>query len=119
MTTTSTVHTKPIEPIEGCVASALQIVGNKWTALLIRDLATGSKRFSALERSLEGISPRTLSQRLTDLEEHYIVTKQTYAESPPRTEYALTEKGKALIPILRQMAKWGEEYPQSCKDSAS
>ena len=114
MTTNATLAAKPIEPIEGCVASALQILGNKWTALLIRDLSTGSQRFCALERSLDGISPRTLSQRLTDLEEHGIVTKETYAEAPPRTEYALTEKGEALIPILRQMANWGEKYPKSC-----
>jgi DNA-binding HxlR family transcriptional regulator len=109
MTTQNT--STPIETIDGCVASALQVLGNKWTALLIKELAAGPQRFCGLERLLPGISPRTLSQRLDDLEAHAIITKQTFAEMPPRTEYQLTKKGVALIPILRQMAAWGEKYP--------
>lgn len=106
--------THPIEKIDGCVASALAVLGNKWTALIIKELTSGPQRFSGLERLLPGISPRTLSQRLDDLEAHHIVTRQTFAEVPPRCEYALTEKGQALIPILRQMAAWGEQYPSNC-----
>jgi DNA-binding HxlR family transcriptional regulator len=102
---------KPIETTTGCMAAALQILGNKWTALIIRDLSTGCQRFCTLERSLGGISPRTLSQRLDDLEQFGIVTRKTFAEVPPRTEYTLTQKGHDLIPILRQMAEWGEKYP--------
>lgn len=102
--------TEAIEKRVGCVASAMQIIGNKWTALILRDLAGGSKRFSELEKSIEGINPRTLSQRLDDLEQQSILTKQSYAEVPPRTEYALTEKGQDLIPVLRQMAAWGDKY---------
>jgi DNA-binding HxlR family transcriptional regulator len=99
-----------IEPKDGCVARAMEIIGNKWTALILRDLASGNCRFSELERSLQGISPRTLSQRLDDLEAQKIVTKASYAEVPPRTEYTLTKKGNDLIPLLKQMANWGVKY---------
>jgi DNA-binding HxlR family transcriptional regulator len=99
-----------IEKNPGCVAEALSIMGNKWTALLIMELAKGPARFCGLEKSLEGISPRTLSQRLDDLEEESVITKKKFAEVPPRVEYKLTEKGKDLIPILRSMATWGDKY---------
>ena len=102
--------TTPLEPHIGCIASAMQIIGNKWTALILRDLSTGSKRFSELEKSVGNINPRTLSQRLDDLEEHGIITRQTFAEVPPRCEYTLTEKGRDLIPVLKQMATWGTKY---------
>jgi DNA-binding HxlR family transcriptional regulator len=108
-----------LETKVGCIASAMEIIGNKWTALILRDLTTGPKRFSELERSLKdsrgangisSISPRTLSQRMDDLEAHGIVTRQIFAEMPPRCEYTLTSKGEDLIPILKQMAVWGEKY---------
>jgi DNA-binding HxlR family transcriptional regulator len=95
----------------GCIASAMQIIGNKWTALILRDLATCEHRFCELEKSVGNINPRTLSQRLDELERHGIITKQSFAEVPPRTEYRLTDKGRDLIPTLRQMATWGEKYP--------
>lgn len=101
---------KPLESKIGCIASAMQIIGNKWTALILRDLTTGPKRFCELEKSVGNINPRTLSQRLDDLEEHGIVTRQSFAELPPRTEYSLTEKGADLIPVLKQMAAWGEKH---------
>lgn len=88
----------------------MEIIGNKWTALILRDLAAGEKRFLELQRSVGNINPRTLSQRLDDLETHGIITKQTYAEVPPRCEYALTQKGFDLIPVLKQMAAWGNKY---------
>lgn len=100
-----------IEPSIGCIASAMKIIGNKWTALLLRDLATGPKRFTELEKSVDGINPRILSQRLDELEMHGIITKQTYRQMPQRIEYTLTPKGQDLIPILRQMASWGAKYP--------
>ena len=98
------------EPRTGCIASAMEIIGNKWTALILRDLTTGSKRFTELEKSVGNINPRTLSQRLDDLERCDIITKQSFAEVPPRTEYSLTEKGQDLIPVLEQMAAWGDKY---------
>ena len=77
---------------------------------MIRDLSTGSRRFCELERSLEGISPRTLSLRLRALEEHGIVERHTYPEVPPRVEYALTEKGKALVPLIEDMRTYGKRW---------
>ncbi len=102
-----------IESHSGCVASAMAIVGSKWTALILRDLADGSKRFSELERSLIGISPKTLSQRLDELEKHEIITKKHFHEVPPRIEYTMTEKGLDLVPLLKQMANWGSKYYNS------
>ena len=102
----------PLEPRIGCIAHAMEIIGNKWTALILRDLTSGPKRFGELEKSLRGISPRTLSQRLDDLEAQAIITRTTYAEMPPRCEYTLTAKGEALMPILKQMAVWGAKYYQ-------
>jgi DNA-binding HxlR family transcriptional regulator len=107
--TLSAVTTK-LESKEGCIASAMKIIGNKWTALLLRDLFGGPKRFGELERSLAGISPRTLSQRLDDLERCGIILKRAYQEAPPRTEYSLTGKGNDLVPVLQQMAAWGTKY---------
>lgn len=104
------VLSKPIEPRVGCIASALEIVGSKWTALILRDLFSGPKRFCELEKSVGNINPRTLSQRLDALEEHGIITKLAFAEVPPRTEYTLTQKGRDLLPILKQMAAWGTKY---------
>lgn len=102
--------TNTLEPRVGCIASAMEIIGNKWTALILRDLCTGPKRFSELERSVGNINPRTLSQRLDDLERHRIITKRNFAEVPPRIEYALTQKGEDLVPVLQQMSAWGEKY---------
>lgn len=103
-----------IEPHSGCIASAMEIIGNKWTALILRDLASGPKRFSQLEKSVGTINPRTLSQRLDDLETSNIITKQSFAEVPPRVEYALTQKGMDLVPVLEQMAAWGNKYYSGC-----
>src|ERR1700743_3170001 len=100
---TTSVKTKPIEPKVGCIASAMEIIGNKWTALILRDLFPGPRRFCELEKSVGNINPRTLSQRLDDLEAHGIVTKQSFAEVPPRTEYTLTPTGADLLPVLEQM----------------
>ena len=96
---------------EGRVATCLEVLGNKWTALILTNLLDGPLRFTALEQSLDGISPRTLSQRLDDLEAHGVITKKTFHEVPPRVEYTLTPKGRDFIPILNQMAAWGSKYP--------
>ena len=92
------------------VCLTAEIICGKWTLLLVRDLAEGCSRFSELERSLAGISPRTLSLRLRALEEAGIVERNTYAEVPPRVEYALTDKGKALLPIINDMRSYGEKW---------
>jgi DNA-binding HxlR family transcriptional regulator len=89
------------------VCKTAEIVCGKWTLLVIRDLAEGRSRFCELERSLQGISPRTLSLRLRALEEEGIVERQTFPEVPPRVEYALTEKGRALVPLIEDMRTYG------------
>ena len=97
--------------MESCPVSACaEILGGKWTILLIRDLADGRCRFCELERSLEGISPRTLSLRLRALEEQGIVERKTFPEVPPRVEYSLTEKGQALVPIIDGMREYGRHW---------
>lgn len=104
-------RTKPkLEERDGCIACAANILGSKWTALILRDLAVGPRRFKDFEQSLQGISPRTLSQRLDELENEGVVTKQSFAEVPPRVEYTLTKKGQDLLPILKSMATWGTKY---------
>jgi DNA-binding HxlR family transcriptional regulator len=92
------------------VCRTAEVVCGKWTLLLVRDLADGCSRFCELERSLQGISPRTLSLRLRALEEEGIVERHTFSEVPPRVEYALTEKGRALLPIVDGMRAYGEEW---------
>lgn len=92
------------------VVATAQIVCGKWTLVLLRDLAAGPCRFTELQRSLEGISPRTLSARLRALEQEGIVVRQEYAESPPRVEYRLTDKGVDLLPIVHAMRTYGSRW---------
>jgi DNA-binding HxlR family transcriptional regulator len=101
------------------VCRTAEVVCGKWTLLVIRDLAAGSSRFCELERSLEGISPRTLSLRLRALEDEGIVERHTYPEVPPRVEYALTEKGKALVPLIEDMRSYGSRWLQREKTPAA
>jgi DNA-binding HxlR family transcriptional regulator len=92
------------------VCRTAEIVCGKWTLLVIRDLAEGRSRFCELERSLLGISPRTLSLRLRALEEEGVVERQTFPEVPPRVEYVLTAKGRALVPLIENMRTYGTEW---------
>src|SRR6201997_4227318 len=89
------------------IARTLDIVGERWTILILRDLVTGGPRkFQDFERSLAGISPNTLSARLKRLEEAGIIERRFYAQHPPRAEYLLTQKGRALGPVLLALKKW-------------
>ncbi|MGN6868347.1 MAG: winged helix-turn-helix transcriptional regulator [Solirubrobacteraceae bacterium] len=101
------------------VCRTADIVCGKWTLLVIRDLAEGRSRFCELERSLHGISPRTLSLRLRALEEEGIVERQTFPEVPPRVEYALTDKGRALVPLIEDMRAYGLQwlFEEDCEPS--
>jgi len=92
------------------VAACAEILGAKWTALLIHDLSEGPRRFSALRVACPGISPRTLSERLRELEQAELVTRRSYAESPPRVEYELTDKGRGLLPIIDEMRRFGHDW---------
>jgi DNA-binding HxlR family transcriptional regulator len=106
---------------ESCpVCRTADIVCGKWTLLLVRELAEGCSRFCELERSLQGISPRTLSLRLRALEEEGIVERHTEPVVPPRVDYALTEKGLALIPLIEDMRTYGERWlGAECADDAA
>jgi DNA-binding HxlR family transcriptional regulator len=92
------------------VSRTAAVISGKWTILLVRDLAEGHCRFCELERSLQGISPRTLSLRLRALEEEGIVERHTYPEVPPRVEYQLTAKGRDLLPIIEDMRRYGLQW---------
>jgi DNA-binding HxlR family transcriptional regulator len=101
----------PVHEATSCaVAACAEIIGAKWTALLVHDLSEGPRRFSELERSCVGISPRTLSERLRALEDEGIVERRSYPESPPRVEYELTDKGQALLPIIDAMREFGHDW---------
>jgi DNA-binding HxlR family transcriptional regulator len=95
---------------DACFCRTADVVCRKWTLMVIRDLAQGRSRFCELERSLEGISPRTLSLRLRALEEEGIVERHTFPEVPPRVEYSLTDKGRALLPIIEAMRAYGRKW---------
>ena len=101
----------PVHEVPLCsVAGTAEIVGSKWTVLIVHDLSEGPRRFTELERSCAGISPRTLAERLRRLEQEEILVRRSYAESPPRVEYELTPKGEALLPIVREMRRFGHEW---------
>jgi DNA-binding HxlR family transcriptional regulator len=101
----------PVHEATSCaVAASAEIIGAKWTALLVHDLSEGPRRFSELEHSCCRISPRTLAERLRVLEQEGIVERHSYAESPPRVEYELTPKGRAMLPIIDAMREFGHEW---------
>src|SRR3954466_16263059 len=106
MRTMNSVH----EATTCSVAASAAIIGAKWTALLVHDLSEGPRRFSELEHSCAGISPRTLAERLRALEDEELVLRRSYPESPPRVEYELTEKGGPLLPIIEEMRRLGYSY---------
>ena len=101
------------------VCQTAEIISGKWTLLIIRDLAEGSRRFCELERSLEGISPRTLSLRLRSLEAEGVIQRRTYAEVPPRVEYDLTPKGRALVPMIDHMRRYGQQWLRNGKPDST
>ncbi len=100
----STIH------ITCSIEKALDVLGGKWTFLIIRDLFDGTRRFGELRLSLCGVSPKTLSARLRDLEKKNIVVRKAYATIPPTVEYSLTEKGRSLKPIIKAMKIWGDQW---------
>ena len=92
------------------VAAAAEIITTKWTPLIVHDLSEGPRRFMQLEHACPGISPRTLAERLKALEAQGVLLRHSYPESPPRVEYELTEKGRALLPIITAMRKFGRGW---------
>jgi DNA-binding HxlR family transcriptional regulator len=93
------------------VARALDVIGEKWSLLILRDLfRKGALRFHELEQGLSGVAPNTLSARLKALEAQGVIASRLYERHPPRFEYFLTDKGKALGPVLKALYAWGERY---------
>lgn len=89
------------------LARALAVVGHKWTLLIIQDLLAGPRRFTEIERSLGNANPKMITARLRELEAAGLVSRTSYAEVPPRVEYALTGRGRALAPTIDALRRWG------------
>lgn len=98
--------------IEDCpVAKTLDLIGDRWTILLLRDLLlNGSRRFLDFQDSLPGVAPNTLSARLKAMEDSGLVRRVPYSEHPPRLEYQLTDKGRSLGPVVKAMRDWGSRH---------
>lgn len=109
--TTPKPQAEKVEKKAGCVQSALCVLGDKWSPLLIGQLITEPMTFGDLETMLAGISPRTLSARLDKLQTDGIIIRRQYNAHPPRYKYHLSNKGLGLLEILKNMADWGEKYP--------
>ena len=92
------------------VAKSLDLVGDRWTLLLVRDLLGGPQRFHTLQAGLKGIAPNILSRRLKLMEEHGLVSRRFYSDHPPRAEYTLTERGRQLGVVVGALAAWGTRH---------
>ncbi len=97
--------------LEDCpVARTLDLIGERWTILILRDLfLQGPRRFQDFQESLHGVAPNTLSARLKTLERNGLITRRLYSEHPPRLEYRLTARGKSLGPVVKAMRDWGNQ----------
>lgn len=104
-------HARELEGLSACpVERTAQLLGDSWTILIVRDLMSGARRFGQLQDSLGSVSPKTRSHRLKMLEQADLLTRRAYVEIPPRVEYALTEKGRALCQVIEAMRAFGETY---------
>lgn len=92
------------------IANAARLLGDRWTLVILRDLQDGSLRFTELQESAEGISPRTLADRLRQMEEQGLIHREPFREIPPRVEYTLTPKGAATIPVIEALRTFGETW---------
>lgn len=105
------------EELPACpVATTVQLIGSKWKLLIMRNLLARPWRFNELQKNLEGISQKILTDSLRSMEADGIITRTVYAEVPPRVEYALSELGESMRPILESMAKWGNDYKAMMED---
>lgn len=101
--------TLPACPVE----TTLTLISDKWKVLILRDLLTGTKRFGELKKSIGGVSQKVLTAQLRQMEDSGLLTRTVYPEVPPRVEYALTELGLSLKPVLDAMQLWGERYKET------
>lgn len=95
------------------VATTVQLIGSKWKLLIMRNLLKRPWRFNELRRDLDGISQKVLTDSLRSMEEDGIITRTVYPEVPPRVEYALSELGESMQPIIQAMEQWGAEYKKN------
>ena len=107
MTTRQATRLKRRKSDNDPVERSLALVGHKWTVLIIRDLLSGPRRFTEIQRSLGRANPKMITTRLRELEQTGLVSRTAYAEVPPRVEYALTARGRALRPVIDALKEWG------------
>ncbi len=103
------------------IESIIDIIGKKWNLMIIWHLRTGVLRFTELQHGICNVNSKTITKHLRDLEDHAVITRKVYAEVPPRVEYALTERGEALLPIIESMLEWGGTHlpPRPVPESAA
>ena len=107
--------TKIIKKTEQCpISKVISLIGHKWKIFIIRDLLEGARRFNELKKAT-GASQKSLTKHLRELEDKGIVERKAYKETPPRVEYALTDIGYSLAPVLESMAQWGTDYIEYCR----
>ena len=99
------------------VATTLQLIGNKWKMLILRNLMSRPWRFNEMLRSIPGISQKVLTDNLRALENDAIITRTVFPEVPPRVEYALSDLGESMRPIIKAMEVWGTEYQRLVRES--
>ena len=100
------------------VARSLEVVGYKWSLLIVRELLVGPRRFTQIARALPRANAKMITARLRELEAAGLVTRETFAEVPPRVEYSLTTRGRALRPVVDALASWGKGLPAGQSRSA-
>lgn len=101
-------HNLPACPVQTC----LNFISDKWKILIIRDLLTGTKRFSELKKSLAPVTQKMLTQQLRQMENDGIIHREVYPVVPPKVEYSLTELGRSIEPVIEVMKKWGQEFKE-------
>jgi DNA-binding HxlR family transcriptional regulator len=102
---------------KGCpIEKAVNVLDGKWTLLILRELFEGTKRFGEMRATLDGISPKTLTERLRTMEEQGIVARKVYPEVPLRVEYTLSDYGQTLRPVIDALRAWGEQWAQPVAD---
>jgi DNA-binding HxlR family transcriptional regulator len=104
----SRVKTKPVSVCP--IANAARLLGDRWTLVILRDLADGPVRFTELEENSGGISPRTLADRLRQMESQGLIERESFREIPPRVEYSLTDKGIATLPVIEALRAFGDNW---------
>ena len=106
------MKTEPLAPdtaTQNCpVTYCLSVIGGKWKPVIIFCIANGVDRFGAMQRAVPGITKQMLTKQLRELEVDEIISRKVYAEVPPRVDYALTDKGRTVLPVIAQMKAWGE-----------